>query len=252
MTEMRIHGIMVTKNEADRYLEPCLEWASQFLDTIFIYDDRSTDSTRLIAEAYGAVLYQREEELPSFLEHEGQFRYNAWLKFQELVDPHILDWCFSFDADEFMVSKDHKDIRLSLETAIKSAELQNKVSVLLDFPEIFKIENGDLFYRTDGLWGTIKGTRLFKYKPGGTFTNKAMGCGSEPTYVSYGTISVDNQGLNVLHLGYAKEEDQQIKYNRYSSLMDHGHNDKHIQSILTPSTLKKWEGSVPDLGDKFE
>ena len=72
-----------------------------------------------------------------------------------------------------------------------------------------------------------------------------MGCGSEPDYVAKGKISDQNYGINVLHLGYAKDEDKQNKYKRYSSLAQHGHNNSHIESIIKEPKLELWQGITP-------
>lgn len=241
----KIYGSMVVRNEEGRYLESCILWMQQFVNQIFIYDDRSTDRTAEIALDLGCRVVRRPESNPSFIEHEGKFRWSAWRAFEKVIQPESDSWILSFDADEFLVAE--KDIHATLEKAIFYANKKNHVGVILPFPEIFKIEDDKFYYRTDGLWNTIKGPRLFRYREGGAWKMKPMGCGSEPDYVSKGTLSTQNMGLTMLHLGYAKNEDKQAKYDRYSSLQEHGHNNKHIESIIEKPTLKLWEGKVPTL-----
>lgn len=243
MTE-RIIGTMVVKNELDRYLVPCIKHAQTFLDEIFVYDDRSTDETAEVAIDLGCRVVRRPDSRPSFINHEGKFRYSAWKAFEQVMKPKLGDWVFSFDADEFMVSQSG-DIKSVLETTVRVAKQKNNVGVILPFPEIFKIEDSGFYYRVDGLWNTIKGPRLFSYRQNASWSDKPMGCGSEPEYVKSGPLSTRNYGLHVLHLGYAKDEDKKAKYDRYSSLQEHGHNNKHIESIIEKPTLKLWEGKVP-------
>jgi hypothetical protein len=100
--------------------------------------------------------------------------------------------------------------------------------------------------RTDGLWDTIAGPRLFAWYPGGRFADKAMGSGSEPGYVGRGNY-VRAEGLWLLHYGYARVDDQKAKYARYSGLAAHGHADAHVQSIVARSVLRDWEGPFPNL-----
>lgn len=247
----RVIGSIVVRNEKSRYLEKCLEHAKGFLDEIFVFDDLSTDGSAQLAADMGCVTVQRGESIPPFIEHEGNFRFGAWQAFEAVMSPSRGDWVFSFDADEFMVCDDH-DIKFALNKATTAAAAKGCSGVVLPFPEIFKIE-GDKFYnRVDGLWGTIRGPRLFVYREKATWRKKSMGCGSEPEYVAAGPLSQRNFGLSVLHLGYAKPEDVKTKYKRYSSLLTHGHSDGHINSIPKHPTLALWKGNVPDLGGMFD
>jgi len=245
----KVIGSLVIKNEKDRYLEDCIKHAFTFLDDIFVYDDRSTDGSAELALDLGCRVVRRPDSRPSFINHEGKFRYAAWRAFEQVIKPSLSDWVFSFDADEFMVAE--SDIRKSLDTAIGRADARNEIGIILPFPEVFKIENNKFYYRTDGLWNKIKGPRLFKYDFNGSWSDKPMGCGSEPDYVKRGPLSTQNYGLNVLHLGYAKDCDKESKYKRYSSLSEHGHNNSHIESILKTPTLVEWNGSIPE-GDFSE
>lgn len=232
---------MVVKNEVDRYLEKCLRHMSPFLDELFIWDDQSVDGTPDLCKFFTEHVYVRPDNIPSFLEHEGQFRSAAWAKMVEVLNPDSDVWILSFDCDEFLVSEDNE--RDSIDQAITAAG--QALSIRIHFPEIFKVEEDEIWYRTDGYWGNINGTRLFRYLDNARWSDKAMGCGSEPTYVSEGLKSDVNYGLNMLHFGYAYPEDQQKKYQRYTNLYDHGHSNSHIQSIIQPPTLEKWQGKVP-------
>ena len=237
----KIIGSLVMKNEEDRYLESCLTWALSFLDEVFVYDDRSTDNSVDIARSIGCKVAVRAEDDPSFISHEGEFRFNAWKAF---CDEFPLDrdtWILSFDADEFLVDSSGQ-VRDSLEKAVG---IPNIYSVSIPFAEIFKVDDGKLYERVDGLWGTIRGTRLFRFQENASWKNKKMGCGAEPLYVSQSKISSQNFGLTVIHLGYAKDEDKKLKFDRYENLADHGHNDNHIQSILQTPTLREWNGMLP-------
>lgn len=248
----RIYGLMVTKNEADRYLEDCLAWHMSFLDGVFVYDDRSDDDTVAIAERHGCDVEVRDVDDPSFLEHEGRFRQHSWELAQESLSLSHGDWVLAFDADEFLVdaaTADPVGIRQSLEDAVSHA-LPACASVRLPRPEIwgFLHEGHDParpVHRMDGWWGRIECTRLFAWRPHGTIADKAMGCGSEPSYVARSPVSPLNHGLYLLHYGYVDPADRQEKYDRYTGLADHGHNDAHVQSILAVPQLDVWNGEYP-------
>jgi hypothetical protein len=49
-----------------------------------------------------------------------------------------------------------------------------------------------------------------------------------------------------MHYGYAREEDRQAKYDRYTSVLNNGHSSAHIQSILQLPTLEPvTHGRIP-------
>jgi hypothetical protein len=226
-------------------LRACLENNAHLFDELFVYDDRSDDDSVSVASDFTDNVFVRPSSIPSFLEHEGKFRFSSWNEFEYQMDPKIGDWIFSFDADEFIVSK-RGDVRESLEGAVLAASRRAAVGVMIPFPEIFDVDDdGVPLTRVDGYWGRIRGPRFFTYKPDALWSDKPMGCGSEPVYVSRGPLSSDSCGIHALHFGYARNVDKKIKYDRYTSLYQHGHDDKHIQSILKDPTLVRWDGPVP-------
>ena len=250
----KVYGSLVVKNEIGRYLKPCIDWASLFLDEIFVFDDRSTDGSAELARDLGCIVRTRDESTPSFIQHEGQFREAAWAAFEESIRPaQSRDWVLAFDADEFLVSD--TDVRESLLAAIGKVESNRTVGIVLPFREIFKVDSDGVMYaRIDGFWAKVRGPRLFRYLRNGVWNNKPMGCGSEPNYVSSSRYhSTATCGLSVIHLGYARDADKQDKYSRYSSLVQHGHSDSHIESILAKPHLEEMGSGILSLdGVSFE
>lgn len=245
----RLLGYMVARNEAGRYLDACLARAMGFLDGLTLYDDRSDDDTAWISRDHGVATMTRVVGEPSFLEHEGRFRAAAWDWFERVFKPTEGDWVLALDADEFLVSLG-TDLRAVVDDV--TARAGDAMAVVLKVPEVFDATLGlDLRYtapmvRTDGAWGSIEGTRLFRYRPGGTFGPKAMGCGAEPTYVTAGAPRPARaDGLDLLHLGYMNAQDRVDKHRRYTSLVAHGHAHAHIDSIVTPPVLEPWGGRWP-------
>lgn len=248
---MRILAVMPVKDEADRYLQACLSWLKPMVDGIFVYDDRSTDDTVELAASMGASVAVRSDQGTSFLEHEGRFRGECWQAFERFMKPeHNVDWVLAIDADEFLVDADGRmdqgpgGVLGTLRATCIST--YNAASVILPIPEVFMIlDTGRPLVRKDGYWGSIRGTRLFRYFEGGKFQDKPMGCGSEPHYVGMGRKTDVNNGLNLMHYGYADEADRVAKYQRYSALLEHGHDARHIQSILQVPSLDNWSGMIP-------
>ena len=261
----KIYGSLVIKNEKGRYLESCINWHSQFLDEIFVYDDQSDDGSIELAKDLGCTVIVRDASTPSFMEHEGHFRWKAWQEMESALSLKKGDWIFSFDADEFLVTSTNLDMRETLDKTVDESKRNNRLASVIHRPEIFKIdrtypvdESGiieDCYIRVDGEWNNIFCSRLFAYLPNAKWNLIPMGCGSEPKYL------FDNwrggrdkmfgkpvKELALLHYGYARAEDVKDKYDRYNNLPNNGHNNNHIQSIIENPVLKKWIGNKPNIG----
>jgi glycosyltransferase involved in cell wall biosynthesis len=243
---------MVTRNEADRYLDSSLAWHFDIFDGIHVYDDRSDDDTVQLAEQTGCEVTQRPLNEPSFLEHEGNFRQAGWHAFEDVFGPTLDDWILALDADEFLLARADEQDRLW--QVIDEAERLAAGAVFVPIPEVFEVETDDSDgclqmsrpkVRVDGYWGQIVGTRLFRYQPGGLFANRRLASGSEPTYVSHAR-KFRTTDLWLMHYGYADPRDKLAKYERYSG-MSHFHNDAHIRSIMEEPVLVPWDGPAIDI-----
>jgi len=243
---MKILVLMPARNEAARYLHSAISNALEWADDVFVYDDGSTDDSYEIALDAGAVVKRREESVPKFLEHEGRFRQGSWNAFTDCLSPQESDWVFAVDSDECVVT-DAPLTRSVIESNIAAAQAIGAFSCIVPVPEFFGYdEDGTPMRRTDGLWATIAGTRLFRFQPAGCYADRPMGSGAEPGYVQ-ARRKHQSSGLSLCHYGYADANDQIEKYNRYTSLKAHGHANAHVNSILATKTLERWTGKVPDM-----
>ena len=222
---------MVMKNEADRYLPEVLETLSGIADKIVITDDGSTDDSVAVAGQYTDIVYQSEKSL--FEEHEGNLRQNAWNNLSENAVRG--DWILCIDADELLYID-------KLKVPLDRWMSQTRYDVL--GVKFFHMWNENQF-RVDKAWRPNIGTRLFRFFPNGKFADKKLACGSEPSYIHtlirQGKF-LPEPGFHIKHLGYLKDEDKQMKYNRYMKL-NHGdyHSLNHIKSIIDPNpTLVNW------------
>lgn len=233
---MRIFAMVVAKNEADRYLGAFLEWTKTFVDEICLYDDQSTDDTVDRALAHGALVGVRPDDVPAFLEHEGQFRQAAWRWMETTVEPVGGDWIICLDVDEFLV--DERGEREALEEAARWVpQLGNALT--LKIVEMFDQTKDGLYRRVDGFWNDIIGVRFIEWTSGGEFPSGALACGSVPTYAH----PVGGPGPVILHMGYVDPLDRVAKHERYVSLP--GHASSHVQSILRPGRVELWDGPLP-------
>jgi glycosyltransferase involved in cell wall biosynthesis len=224
---------MVGRNEENRFLVPVLERLQQQVDEIVFTDDCSEDNTLEIAQKY-CHAYKTLE--PTFAVHEGRLRTNAWSNLSKHAKEG--DWILAIDCDEMLYNQ--KDLS---STDIKSVlRTFGNDAVNIRFYHMWNEKQ----YRVDKLWAPNNSSRLFRYMNNGEFNDKALACGSEPTYV-HNWINQRNYQVNsnliMQHLGYLKNEDKQAKYKRYLQL-DGGkyHNLNHINSILDSSpVLMQWD-----------
>ncbi len=230
-----IYGITVTKNESNRYLDQSLKRLNNIVDTSYVYDDQSDDYTADIARACGSVVRVRSDDEESFMEDEALFRSNALRSMVADLGVRKGDWILSVDADEMMYAGEGP-VRDSLD----GLSVQEPDAWRFPIKEVFDIGNmGSPYVRVDGFWGGINGVRFFRYDGDLSFRHKGLGCGSVPT--KYSKTAKDTTGVGLLHFGYARQEDRVVKYARYFGVP--GHSVKHVDSILRPPVLIRWDGS---------
>lgn len=220
---------MVGKNESSRFLKPVLERLSNQVDKIIFTDDCSDDNTAEIAAEYAEV-FKLDRSL--FSEHEGNLRSLAWKNLESFAKEG--DWILAIDCDEMLFHEDDLSLR-----SVLSRSPNDVVNV-----RFYHMWN-ETQYRVDKLWAPNNSSRVFRFKSNGTFFNRKLACGSEPTYI-LDWIHQKNyyvhSGLMMKHLGYVTDEDKQMKHRRYMSI-DKGefHNINHIQSIVDSNpTLVNW------------
>lgn len=237
----RLIASLVLRNEAGRYLRSVLEWHRQYFDDFFVYDDQSADATAEICREFTEHVHVRPDDTPSFLQHEGKFRERAWAVMIDAMGLRDNDWVFSLDADEYLVNT----CRADLESLISEADRLTVNSVDIPIPEIWDRSTSKLMKRIDGWWNTMSLPRLCRIQRSNIeFRKKPMGCGSTPLY-SYKLPVKDVNDLALLHFGYSLPEERRARYDRYMGLPDHGHNNKHIKSIIANPHLEPWEGEIP-------
>lgn len=220
MTKIIAH--MVTFNEMSRHLEVCIEALLPEVDSVQVFDDRSTDDTAEWLEAQpGVAVIKRSVYQASFLENEGKLRQAAW----DSISANPGDIILCVDADE-LVSPGFAE-------AVES--LPPKDSFIIPIREVFdRHADGMLMERIDGEWGAIHGCRIVRYQVGGVFADVAMGGGSVP--VTYrDKLWVEEPRL--IHLGYMRLQDRLDKFARYSAKAG-THASHHINSIITAPRLR--------------
>ena len=240
----RIYALMVTHNEADRYLQDALAWLTAQVNGVFVYDDQSTDDTLKVAQSFtplGVHTWKRTKP-PSFLEHEGRFRTMALRAMEAKFCFTEDDWVFMADADEFFVPFGE-----TLWDLVDMADPGN-IAIRIRIHSVWEQRCKELWHRIDGPWDTLYEPRLWKWREGLAFADKPMACRNEPVMVTMqpGNIASIPTGSAILHYGYASQRDRMHRYKRYTELPDHGHSDAFIESIVDDRVnLMLWRGSRP-------
>jgi hypothetical protein len=237
---MRIFAFTVGRNEENRYLYSFLTNVAAWADVHFFFDDRSDDDTAAMAWEAGAVVSVRHERAVSFEQDEGLFRGTAWQIFEETCHPETGDWVFVIDCDEMLVGLTGS-VRDALGLVLGAT---NQEAVDIKIPEVFGYDDdGTPLVRTDRLWGTVHGPRLFMYRPGGRFNSAKVGAWGQPHYVMYTPRSYTDV-LYLMHFGYAFEGDAVVKFNRY--INQPGHAADHVISIMSfDKHLVRWDYALP-------
>lgn len=227
---MNTYGLMVTRNEAARYLESSLAHNAPLVDGLLVFDDQSTDSTRTIAKQYAEVV-TRPRNCLSFAENEGMFRRTAWEELLLHFDPQEGDVIVAVDADEYLMG-DIEDFEG--EAA--------RVSV----DESWGLDVRTPLIRTDQHWGNIDNVRVWRWSddlldrdPVWSRRKTASGCGPFQTVWEY------HKNLRILHVGYLHPDDREEKYQRYVN--DRGHGSTHVKSIRSTPKLKKYKPKPPHI-----
>lgn len=223
MKNPKIVAQIVGRNEEQRFLKEVLERLSKQVDEIVFTDDCSDDNTYLIASDFCHVYKTKE---PTFNINEGKLRSIAWSNL--LRHANSGDWIIAIDCDEMLYDRGNLQ-SLDIRNILSGSE-KDVVNV-----KFYHMWNKDQ-YRVDKLWAPNNSSRIFRLVPDGVFSDKALACGSEPTYVNswlrQGNYFV-NSNLVMKHLGYINDKDKEEKYKRYTDL-DGGkfHQINHINSIL--------------------
>lgn len=234
----KIVANMIGRNESDKYLKRVLARVAEQVDLITFTDDCSTDDTAAIAESFGAKVMVMPE--PTFSTNEGKLRQASWEHLEGSIT-HDDHWhVLAIDCDEMLYETKHT-LRDLIETRFQVFNIT-----------FFHMWNENQF-RFDKAWHPHNSSRFFKYHPNGFFLDRALACGSEPTYVQQlirQGYFMEDSGLLMKHLSYILDEDKQAKYERYAKI-DGGafHANAHIESILDTSPALAdwiWTGGGPE------
>jgi hypothetical protein len=239
----------IVKNEADRYLGPCLEHLLGFCDEIRVLDDGSTDDFREIDWAASDRVLVERTSTSTFFEHEGRARQRLLEWTMEGQPTHVL----AIDADEFVT--DGAAIRRVCETPGRTTVW------LLDMVEVWNANEDELEVRIDGGWAPRPVPILYAVPRGRNprtwaILDRPGGCGREPVAVAQLRSRARPSGSQILHFGWTCEADRPARHARYADAKSFGHNPRHIASIMWPDEQvafrhQEWPPSLAEFRDQI-
>lgn len=229
---VKLIAMMVVRNEADRYLRPCIKHLLDFCDEIRVLNDGSDDGTFAILESFGERV-QARTQVQGFYQNEGMTRQALLEWTMEGGPTHIL----AIDADEFV--SDGQAIRRAVEKNDSHTGVWK-----LRMSEVWKADEEHLLLRHDGQWSPRPIGIVFKVPEMGEFRRQnrrhwrippvQLASGRTPILVTQASNRTTTDPIcDILHLGWACEADRAARYERYV-VHDGGafHQSKHLDSIM--------------------
>jgi glycosyltransferase involved in cell wall biosynthesis len=233
----RTHGnrvllSMLVRNESGRFLPEVLAGAARCVDEVLIVDDGSSDDTvaecrRLLRDVPHTIV----ELGASQFHDEHRLRRVQW----ELSRARHPDWILCLDADEVFEPR--------MATVMRQLVDQDRWDAIAF--RLFDFWDQD-HYRCDALWRAHRTFRPFLVRNlptlSDTFRTTAQHCGRWP--VDIGELRTASSDVRLKHLGWARADDRQRKYERYRQLDPDGRYGSLLQyeSILDPApNLVRWQ-----------
>lgn len=232
---MKLVASVIARNEADRYLHPCLEHLLEFVDEIVLLDDGSTDATedllgdlgdpRIIVHRNGDE--DRNDEPDFFLHANGRNRL------LHLTLERHPTYVLAVDADEFV--SDGQAVRRACEAGADA--------VSLEISEVWEACADVLCVRQDGGWrshpisAVWRPDRLHGQRLG--LADKQTATGRVPDVAH--RLRARPSGAAQLHFGWTNRADRLERFKRYPP--GSGHANQHVESIMWPDsrvTLEAW------------
>jgi len=217
---MRIFGGMLVRNEANRYLKTVCEQMKYICNEVIVIDDKSTDNTIDICKSFGFTVHESVKNYWVFDELKQRKRLFNFLTSRSLEGDILL----ILDADE-IIADDLEKFRSTLLNA-------------KTFVETFTFRLFDMWntthYRNDILWNAHKRNWPMAIRRTNKVThwiNQNLHCGRFPSNCY---VNPMHTGLRIKHMGWATQEDREIKYKRYMESDPDGRlgNMEQYKSIL--------------------
>lgn len=195
----KLVSALLVKDEADRWLRPCLERLSEVSDTIVVLDDNSTDATPDVARGMGCEVTVRSGE--AMWGQEAHARAELWELGASRCGPR--DWLLIADAD-MILRGDPRPYLLS--TAVTAWSW-----ILYDLWDA-------THYRSDTYWRGHEFPRPWLFRPASlneppVWPERGIHCGHCPT--NFRILTANAPTLGWEHRAYSTPEARQQKHAAY-------------------------------------
>lgn len=236
---MNLVASMIVRNELDRYLRWTVPALLDYVDEIRVLDDHSDDGTREWLEQFDRVSVK--QATARMTANEGVARQELLEWTFEASPSHVL----AIDADELVLDSD---------PILDALEQNSNAEVFtLSMVEVWGISEPGLSVRVDGGWAPRDVPILYavperRRNPAvWRIAPRAWASGREPRYVRNVRRRIVT-GAQVLHLGWACEDDRRSRYDRHMQI-DGGkfHAGSHLESILWPNERVKFAPTLIQL-----
>lgn len=210
MTKIIIGSIVY--NEEHRFLEKYLSNIQKYADDIVLIDDGSVDNSLELCKKTSKHVYKSNR---LFVKNEVDLRNALWMKCSELCNNG--DFILIQDCDEFL----HNDSIEHLREEVQKCVSLNGDGIAWHLYDMWN-ENQ---YREDKYWTAHKRfwVHMVRYNKQATYIWKKtkLHCGRLPINSYYNALPTQ---LQVLHMGYSREDLREEKYNFYMSVDGDGKN----------------------------
>lgn len=221
---MKIHGMLLVRNEVDRWLDKYIKQMQYLCDTMTVLDDSSTDGTAEMLKEAGFDVYTCPKSLWGINELEQRQKlWDLTLKFIDVKEDNII---LCLDADELFVESHLPFIKYVLKNLPSGVDAAG-----------FKLHDmwSDTHYRQDQFWQAHfhYWPMAVRYDPNKKYfwNNKPLHCGRFPQNAASQMIPTQ---IPLLHMGWSRESDRIKKYSRYMEIDPQGKNGilEQYKSIL--------------------
>lgn len=216
--------MLVGPGEADRHLERALKRAREWADKVIVYGDGPDPHTRQLIGSYAHYARIGDRALYETSEHLA--RNQLFEVADEILTPG--DIVSVLDADEEYAGRPN-----DIATTLRALEHDRSEAWNVHFLHLWTPDGRQ--HRVDGMWQPAIGTRIYRHRPGyrvSPINEHTWVCPPVPASLCW---ALRAPILDVLHWSYARPEDRQPKYERYSKLP--GHHPEHVRSIIDPDPV---------------
>jgi hypothetical protein len=205
---MKCVGVILARDEADRYLAATIQSMQPVCDRILLLDDGSTDGTPDLAMDMGCEVRVRDADAPMWGQ-EASARAELWAWGAEAAGD---GWLYVSDADHELV----------VDPAAWRMMLSSWAVTAWGIP-LYDCWDSPQRHRADGQWAAYQMARPWLFRPSACpdplWTTRGIHSGHAPANFPY-HLGIAPQGTWIRHYGWMQAADRETKLARYLSVSE--------------------------------